>query len=291
MELVHDNCLICSSLSIKPLKGYSEVGLVKCTSCSFVFMKKIPSEEELANHYSSYSYRQEGYLSPITIKVYNRILDSFERYRKTNRILDVGCGRGYFLDVAKQRGWEVFGSEFSETAVKLCSGKGINMLHGKIHEHSFRDNFFDIITSFEVIEHINNPKEDLNAIYGMLRKGGGFYCTTPNFNSIMRFYLKDKFNVISYPEHLAYYTTKTLEKVVCETGFKKHRIISTGISVTRIKNSLGKATEKNFSKESTDEILREKIENNLALGIAKKLMNYLFTITGTGLSLKGFFIK
>ena len=78
---------------------------------------------------------------------------------------------------------------------------------------------FDIITSFEVVEHINNPKEEINNYNQILRKGGLFYCTTPNFNSLSRRILKAKWNTICYPEHLSYYTIKTLTKLLKDTNF------------------------------------------------------------------------
>ncbi len=120
-------------------------------------------------------------MSPLTIESYNVLLDEFEKYRKTNKILDVGCGRGFFLTQAKKRGWEVYGTEYSPKAVELCASNGIDMKTGKLSTDLFNIKDFDIITSFEVLEHINNPNEELKHINNLLRKGGLFYCTTPKF--------------------------------------------------------------------------------------------------------------
>ena len=181
----HQNCLICEESNLEKFKGYfPKHPLVSCKNCGFVFMSQIPSLNELDKYYSSYSYENGGYLSPLTIKSYQTLLDEFEKYRVSNRILDVGCGRGWFLEEAKKRGWEVFGTEYSSTAVNLCESKGILMKSGKLDPKSFdTTKEFDVITSFEVLEHINNPIEELQNIKKLLRKGGLFYCTTPNFNS------------------------------------------------------------------------------------------------------------
>jgi hypothetical protein len=120
----------------------------------------------------------------------------------------------------------------------------------------------------------------------LLRDGGLFYCTTPNFNSAMRHYLKDKYNVICYPEHLSYYTKSTLTRVVTEQGFKRHKFLSTGISVSRIQASKGKTAGAN-----ADEALRQNIDGKWYLKIAKRIVNSLLTMTNTGLTLKGYFIK
>jgi 2-polyprenyl-3-methyl-5-hydroxy-6-metoxy-1,4-benzoquinol methylase len=254
-------------------------------------MEKIPSLEELSKHYSSYSYSSEGYLSPLTINSYNILLDEFEKYRKTNRLLDVGCGRGWFLEEARKRGWEVYGTEYSDVAVELCEKKGINMKKGQLNPDSFDLKEFDVITSFEVIEHINNPNEELNNIQTLLRKGGLFYCTTPNFNSLLRYYLKAEYNVIGYPEHLSYYTKRTLINAAKRHHLKKIKFLSTGISITRIKTSKKTSTEKLISKESSDEKLRESINKKWYLGVAKNVINSALTLSKTGMSLKGYFVK
>ena len=288
----HKRCFVCGSEELKKLKGYYEKHqLVKCKTCSFVLNEKIPSLEVLAAHYGQYSYGSAGYLSPITIKSYNILLDEFEKYRQSGRILDVGCGRGWFLIEARKRGWEVYGTEYSEKAVELCENSGIQMKKGALNPNDFDTKDFDVVTSFEVIEHINNPNEDMSNIHKLLRKGGLFYCTTPNFNSIMRYYLKDSYNVIDYPEHLSYYTKKTLTKVMEKHNFRKVKFLSTGISITRIKKSKKKSDEKFVSKTSSDEKLRENIDSKRSLQLVKSIVNKTLTWTNSGMTLKGYFEK
>ena len=88
------------------MPGYEIAYLTRCSDCGFVFSSRIPSTQELISYYEGYG--RNDYLSPITIKRYHEILDQFESSRKTNKLLDLGCGIGYFLEVAKQRGWDCF---------------------------------------------------------------------------------------------------------------------------------------------------------------------------------------
>ncbi len=180
---IHYNCLICQSTRLKPLDRYKETHLIECVDCGFVFVQKIPSAQELLDYYDGYG--RNDYLSPITIKRYNELLDSMEEYRKTNRILDVGCGIGYFLVVAKERGWEVYGTEYTDKALEICRGKGIRMQQGELDPSHFEMESFDIITSSEVLEHINYPVEEISKFHSLLRPGGLFYLKTPNFNSLL----------------------------------------------------------------------------------------------------------
>ncbi|MBM77813.1 MAG: hypothetical protein CL846_04970 [Crocinitomicaceae bacterium] len=289
MEKNHNSCLICKSSILNDLVTFKAAHLTKCKKCNFVFSKKIPSQQELIDHYDGYG--RNDYLSPITIKRYNELLDEFEKFRKNGKIIDVGCGIGYFLEEAKKRGWEVYGTEYTDEAIKICKRKGITMQQGKLNPNNYNLEEFDIITSFEVLEHINNPIEELSNFYKILRKGGLVYLTTPNFNSISRYYLKSNYNVITYPEHLSYYTPKTIKYLFKKLNFKTLKIETTGISITRIKTSKGLSNQAFISEKSDDEILRNKIEKNFILQVFKTIVNFFLSLMGKGNSLKGWFIK
>lgn len=286
----HSLCLVCNSTELKALPKYQKDYLCKCQKCGFVFSQRIPTAQELDEHYQGYG--RADYLSPITIKRYHELLDKMEPYRKTNRLLDVGCGIGYFLEVAKERGWEVYGTEFTDKAVQICEAKGINMQQGVLDPTNYSPESFDIITSFEVIEHINNPQTELSNFHTLLRKGGLCYVTTPNFNSLLRYRLKGDYNNICYPEHLSYYTPKTIQKAFRAAQFKTVKIETTGISITRFRQGTGRTEVQNaVSQHSEDEKLRVALEEKWYLKIAKRCLNTGLSLFGVGESLKGWFIK
>ncbi len=285
----HKCCPVCGSANNKILLGYEKDHLSKCKKCGFVFSVQIPSTLDLTNHYSGYG--RKDYLSPLTINRYNELLDYFEHYRKFNRILDVGAGIGYFLEEAKKRGWEVYGTEFTDEAILICENKGISMKKGQLYEGMFPAGFFDIITSFEVIEHLVYPKVDIQIIHNLLRKNGALYLTTPNFNSFLRRYLGGKWNVISYPEHLSYFTANSISFLVCNQGFKKIWVKTHGLSLTRLKTSQKKNNEKYISPESTDEKLRISLEQNRYKKLIKLTANAVLNTFRLGDSLKCMFVK
>jgi hypothetical protein len=123
-----------------------------------------------------------------------------------------------------------------------------------------------------------------------------FYCTTPNFNSLLRYYLKEDYNVISYPEHLSYYTKKTLNKLLTENGFHPLKTQAHGISITRLETS---RPQKNTTTEptpiigeqTTDEKLRVQMDKKPYLLYAKNVANFLLSATGLGMGLKGYYEK
>lgn len=286
---IHNKCIVCNSDQLVDMKGYERAYLCNCNACGMVFARRIPTDNELLTYYKNYGVN--NYLSPLTIKRYNELLDKFEPYRKTNKLLDVGCGIGFFLLEAKKRGWEVYGTELSHDSAQVCTEKGIKIHEGTISTSNFGDQSFDIITSFEVIEHIYNPQTELIEFNKLLRSGGLVYITTPNFNSLLRNRLGPKYNVIAYPEHLAYFTPKTLKKLFKDFGFSRLHLHTTGISITRLKTSQGKSKQAIISAKSDDEKIRTKVENKWYLSLIKNLINFSLSLFGKGDTLKGWFIK
>lgn len=283
-----EKCILCDTANPNPLPGYEKDFLVQCGHCGFVFCNRIPTAEELVKHYEQYS--RANIISPITLKRYEQLLEKFEPYRKTNNIIDVGCGDGFFLQVAKQKGWNVYGTEFTEKAVEVCSAKGISMKQGPLDNANYNGIQFDVVTSFEVIEHINNPNEEITKFYSLLRKGGIVYATTPNFNSISRTLLKGTWSVIEYPEHLSYYTASTIKKLFAKHGFRTLSITVSGLSIDRIRQGLGKKeTRPAFT--GSDEKIRQQADSSFLYQLAFKMVNGLLNFTRKGDSLKGTFQK
>jgi len=278
----HTNCLLCDHSSLKVLRGYEKDHLVRCRKCSFVFSSRIPSAEELVTFYEG--YQRANAISPITIKRYHELLDQFEEFRSTGNIIDIGCGDGYFLEVAKERGWNVFGVEFTDEALEVCSAKGITMLRGPLEAANYEPDFFDVVTSFEVIEHIYNPRKEVSDIRTILRKDGLFYVTTPNFNSISRSVLGHKWTILNYPEHLSYYTRKTMNRFMKTMRFTKLRTETTGIGIQRFRTAV-------TGEEKSQEALREKTETRALYRLAKKTINGLLRFTASGDAMKGYFIN
>ncbi len=288
------NCLLCGKATLKNVFGDDHF-ITKCTSCSFVFSRVIPSIKKLEKHYDEYPL--ENKVSEITLKRYNEILDLFEPYRQTGRLLEFGCGEGYFLEVALKRNWKVVGIEISDKLVKICKDKNILTYKTLSQIPSDENNKFDMAVSIEVIEHLNDPKPYMQEINSLLRNGGGLYMTTPNFNCLSRFILGKKWNNIVFPEHLCYYTVKTMKSMLSLNGFKEIKSQTLGISPARYKYALlnWKKTKEEapiqYDYNEKDRDFRNKMEGNIFLSKIKLLMNSLFNISRLGESLKIFYIK
>jgi 2-polyprenyl-3-methyl-5-hydroxy-6-metoxy-1,4-benzoquinol methylase len=283
----HEACLICGSSRLKPLSGYAAAHLVRCQQCGLAFAGWSPSDAELAAHYRNYG---TGWFdSPVTRQRYRELLDTFEPYRQTNRLLDIGCGPGYFLEEAVKRGWEAVGTEFGARALELNRAKGLDVIAAPATTETFAPDSFDVITAFEVVEHVRDPAGEAAVIAHALRRRGLFYFTTPNFNAVSRRILRGRWVNIGYPEHLSYFTRSTLRSWLAPFGFAAVEIPTTGFSPSRLRKSIAPASETAASGQSSDERLRIASERSPALGVAKRAANDLLSALGAGDTLKARF--
>jgi 2-polyprenyl-3-methyl-5-hydroxy-6-metoxy-1,4-benzoquinol methylase len=284
----HRECLLCSSSRLQRLPAYAGAHLVRCRACGFVFASRGPSDAELEHYYRDYGH--EWFDSPINRQRYRELLDTFEPYRATNRILDSGCGAGYFLEEARARGWEVYGTEYSERAIEICRHKGLEVVQAPVHPGTYEPGFFDVATSFEVVEHLRDPLPEALVLSEVVRPGGMLYCTTPNFNTLSRRLLRSSWSIVSYPEHLCYFTPATLRSWLRRAGFEQAKLITTGFSLARLRGSLGAAAP-SVGEESDDERLRAAIEQRRSLQLAKETANSILSALRAGDTLKGWFVR
>lgn len=282
-------CPICKSDKTFKLQKYKKHFYAKCLKCSFIFAYRIPTETELNNTYNP-NYGMHTYFSPITRKRYNELLKEFEKFRKTGKILDYGCGKGLFLEEAINNGWKAYGTEYNEITQKKCIEKGIKII-GHQEISIVLKNEFDIICCMEVIEHLYNPLELTNKLSFYLRHGGLLYITTPNFNCISRRIQTNKWTVLAYPEHLSMFTSRTLKALLQANGFRILKLKTHGFSLSHFKHSLSNCRPTSIHKYNEDEKIRELTEEKTFYNTLKKMINGLLSWTSTGDTIKCLAIK
>jgi 2-polyprenyl-3-methyl-5-hydroxy-6-metoxy-1,4-benzoquinol methylase len=231
-------CLICGSPDVKPLAGYEKDYLVRCASCSFVFSGVKPTKKELDKTYAAYNYENSSD-TELTTEKKKVLIDQLMSLREVKNVLDVACGSGEYLRQFKARGCNVFGTEYDSRQEEIARMKGITMLSGGIIPIK-PDNIegFDLVIFTEIIEHVNNPREIVDNIRAIMSEGGILYITTPNFSSIDRLILGNKWSMICYPEHISYYSTKTIDALLTGLGFERITLKTENISIYRVVQSL-----------------------------------------------------
>ncbi len=215
------DCYICKSNNYRLITKKSKYRIVKCQNCSFVFTTPIPNREETAKYYRKFDYKDSLLAEKVIRSDAKKSLKRINNYvTEKGELLDVGCGRGYLLDEARKLGWKTHGVDAS----KLVTDYAMNTLHLNVFcsdIFSFRPaQVFDLITLNQVIEHFTNPEELINQCGKHLIKGGLLYIATPNVESVSAKVLKDNFDHYIPPEHLSYFSQRTLKRLLEKLGFK-----------------------------------------------------------------------
>lgn len=150
-------------------------------------------------------------------------LDRVARYLAPSasppEILDVGSGFGFFLASAQARGWRTHGLEpLSASAVYARATFGLDILCDVLHDSSFEAESFDVVTSFQVFEHLPFPREDLLRLHRFVRPGGVILIEVPNIDTMLVRILKERHRHF-VQDHLNFFSRKTLSRILEETGF------------------------------------------------------------------------
>lgn len=225
-------CIICSGRNYKVVFIENGIDVVECENCGHVF-----SAFEREQNYDGYfgADKRTGGNSFWWDSAHTRMYDDFcEKYidGKSGRLLDVGCGLGYFVKrISQAEKWKTEGYEISQTAVDYAKNNlELTNIHcGRVEKTDYPNNFFDIITMWDVIEHIPEPEPILKYLNKILKDDGFLFIHTPNIKiqlpkaRIKKFFLgnKKKAHYLEARDHINNYSTKTLTDILSRNNFKK----------------------------------------------------------------------
>jgi 2-polyprenyl-3-methyl-5-hydroxy-6-metoxy-1,4-benzoquinol methylase len=158
--------------------------MVRCKKCGLIYqlpqVEKDQHLREIQKHYSEVdpSYR----VAYSRKKLYERFLSKIERIkRKHSRLLDVGCGIGYFLSLARKYGYDAYGLELIPELVEAgIRNYGLAIQCAEFEEANFSENYFDVITLWNVFEELSHSKESILKIKRILKPEGLLFIRTPN---------------------------------------------------------------------------------------------------------------
>ena len=207
--------------------------IFSCQTCGLKFVWPIPKPKEIEFFYRQYwqkkSFRGEkalGYLSYLAEK--ESFLDYFQKvFRQINllpgRVLDIGCGPGFFLKIAQKNGWQVWGLDLSAEAVTQARKilKTRRIYQQTLEKSKFLPNFFDLVTIFQTIEHVENPLLLLKKVRKILKPKGVLLLTTPNASGWQAKIMGQRWFSYRHPDHFWFFSQKSLEILLKKAGFVK----------------------------------------------------------------------
>jgi len=294
-------CTACrNSQSIIVLRKDS-LSLHQCLKCGTVFLGGYSNDfvPELYAYYDKYvNLGKENVFDPITSNRCQDLLRWFSRFSIGQELLDVGCGLGQFVEVANRRGWIAEGLELSRGAVNFACRQGVTVRELDFLSEEIKPNSYDLVTLFEVIEHVPTPAEFLRRAGEVVRPGGLVYLTTPNFASVDRFLLGQNWGII-HREHLTYFTPHTLRALVKKTSrFEILHLETRNMSMAALRvlgcGLFPRATpvvdshdefETDCDPEHQMYDLRRRVDSSTFLGLIKVFVNGLLNMTGLGVTM------
>jgi 2-polyprenyl-3-methyl-5-hydroxy-6-metoxy-1,4-benzoquinol methylase len=156
--------------------------------------------------------------------------------------LDIGCGAGGFLELAKREGWEAFGVDPSDIAVNFARGKGLNVICGTLQTAGYAPGSFDVVTMWDVLEHLADPRRAIEEAHAVLKIGGFLVVRVPNtdFQLLKALMLERVFRgqpiSLQGNLHLNHFSPASLRRLLTSSGFEVRRV-EMGVSEDKVHKS------------------------------------------------------
>lgn len=224
------HCNVCGHVEFKLLIVKDGYDIARCRRCGLVFVANPPTTEQLVRLYSF----GEGYHLQLakdagTIAKHQQEAEAnlrvLEKHTAKGRLLDIGCSTGLFLTLAAERGWLVEGLEYSaDSAEQARRKRGLKVRTGALERGIYAPRSFDVITLWDVIEHLPDPKTALQLAAELLAPGGKLIVKTPNCDGLyprLSLALADRLGFWGHPDppgHLFQFSVDTLSRMIAGAG-------------------------------------------------------------------------
>jgi 2-polyprenyl-3-methyl-5-hydroxy-6-metoxy-1,4-benzoquinol methylase len=218
-------CKLCQSSGVAHKFNLTpQLEIFSCTNCEVQFMSPQLNDEELTELYSETYYKSWGIqgdsenesAKQMKIATFLLRLKKIKEYVASGKVLDVGCATGFFLEAARDLGYETYGVELSEYSSQIAKkkfGNG-NIVNGTLENATFQSGLFNVISMFDLIEHVRVPLDVIKKAGTFLDKEGIIIITTPDTGSLSHKLMRSKWTHYK-KEHFYYFNLQAL-KILAE---------------------------------------------------------------------------
>ena len=247
---MHEPCLNCASVSFIKKYYIKHTGhhIVACRTCGLV---QVNPRKRLLNivDYETSSVRDSKLKqlhelmvkdtglslkeimekeNKIRRKHFKTRIDGIKQYKNSGKLLDVGCAQGAFLSACSDTNFQLYGVEPSKyTYIEaLKNASHGTFYNGTLLEARFLDDYFDVITLINTLEHLLNPKEALVEISRILRSGGLLMIETPNMGNWIANVSGRRWVQLQFPDHVTFFSKSILTQILQELGFEIQQVKS-----------------------------------------------------------------
>ncbi|MES1167373.1 MAG: methyltransferase domain-containing protein, partial [Pseudomonadota bacterium] len=226
----HRGCPICSGKRIAYAFSQEEYRVCRCNDCTFMFVNPQPSDEVLAKIYNETyfigSISGESAIAQdvkrATARHYLRLMELYAGPLR-GRVLEIGCGRGEFLEEAAAAGLAAVGVEYAEASAAQAraalQGRA-EVVTGDIESAQLPDGAFDYCVFADVIEHVRHPATFIDQVWRVLKPGGLVFIATPSVDSPSARFMQENWMEFKL-EHLSYFSRHTLDQLLHRHHFNQ----------------------------------------------------------------------
>jgi 2-polyprenyl-3-methyl-5-hydroxy-6-metoxy-1,4-benzoquinol methylase len=183
-HLMSGKCILCQSSETSVLLKREQYLMARCKKCGLIFRLPKVEKDQYLRDIQKYYLEVDPYyrVAHSRQRLYERFLYKIRHARRKDaRLLDVGCGFGYFLSLARNNGWDIWGLEPNSDLIRIgIKNYGLDIQCAEFEKSNLSENYFDVITLWNVFEELNNPKESIIEIKRILKPSGLLFIRTPN---------------------------------------------------------------------------------------------------------------
>ena len=199
---------------------------VKCKNCHLIYVNPIEKGDKINEAYSQMKSVDAAIIKESRLRAAESQVELVRKYKDGVHLLDVGCGEGFFLFNASKAGYSAKGVELSRNAAAYARREfGLNVEGKPLEEMQLPENYFDVVTMWQVLEHVPLPLMILKEVHRVLNPGGMLIITTPDIEGMLaKIFQRKWWNVRML--HINQFTTKTLTNILKNAGFKNISSVS-----------------------------------------------------------------
>lgn len=239
LNLVPVDCCICNNNHAIPVgrgkdfeyhTSSDTFTAVRCNSCGLIYLNPRPDISEVEKIYPStyhaYNFSREnfGFIYGVRSRLEaRRLLHICGNLPDKAKILDVGCGDGFHLNLLRKfgkKGWELEGIDIDKRAVEAATHLKLKIHLGQVEDIHLPNENYDLVLMLMVIEHVEDPCGVLRAIHKLLKKDGKLVIVTDNTDTLdFKFFKTGHWGGYHFPRHLNLFNRRSLQKLAIKTGF------------------------------------------------------------------------
>tara|TARA_Y100000310_G_C20607230_1_gene776159 strand:+ start:279 stop:1283 length:1005 start_codon:yes stop_codon:yes gene_type:complete len=234
----------CLCLKDKSVELFTKHGLTYhlCAECDYIYVNPILREKILMEFYFKeetwYNVLQNDIQQEMDELKFSYGLDLIENHINNGSLLDVGSGTGHFISIASKRGWECLGIEFNKKVVEDSIKNELQVVDEELGSNFFDNKEFKLITMWEVLEHLKDPRLIVQRCNQLLSPNGLLFILVPNTDSLLNRILHEKSGSFTPHCHISMFNPRSLKNLLMEENFDILECETLMSELNNIKNHL-----------------------------------------------------